>query len=315
VREGWRPAAFVALGIALAELPMAIRNLAVLGHVVPPARTARTWLVFYDQLYAYGAAPTRAAFWAQTREHMIQIREASVRSHLEHLAGVVAWPLLVFAALGAVTHLKSARGDRARALVVPLFLILTLLVPCLGAPLLSAKSRFVRNALPALAVLAAMGVAGVADALARVAPRVARLGPRASRALGAVVVAAAVLASTFLFHEPGRTLRTEYDRLAIYRDTTPAVVAGRSLSLAPDDVVLTDDPWRLAADLDVTTVMCPLNGPRAVEAVVEAYHPRYVVVPTGNRALAKLVATPRFPSREVAKAAGVTWYELLPGGG
>jgi hypothetical protein len=112
VREGWRPAAFVALGIALAELPMAIRNLAVLGHVVPPARTARTWLVFYDQLYAYGAAPTRAAFWAQTREHMIQIREASVRSHLEHLAGVVAWPLLVFAALGAVTHLKSARSCR-----------------------------------------------------------------------------------------------------------------------------------------------------------------------------------------------------------
>jgi Dolichyl-phosphate-mannose-protein mannosyltransferase len=294
-RASLRRAAAVALGAALLGLPFAMRNLDVFGHVTPEGRTLRLWMTSYDDLYRFLSDPTPALWWRQGLGRLAAVRKDAIVAHLGALVSQAPWPLVVFAAVGGVSLVRSARGK-----VLPLFVVLSLLVPCLVAPLIASADRFVMNVLPILCVMAAAGILAVRDLAARFAP---------PRIAGAAVIGAGLWSSAFVFRGP-TTVRAFVDGLARYRDT-PACLADAPrlapLALAPGDVVLTCDPWRVAAVLDVATVMCPNDGPAAVAAVVERYRPRYVLV-SSSPPLRRLVASGGL--RLVATLRDGAWYAL-----
>jgi hypothetical protein len=249
----------------------------------------------------FSSDPTPAAWWAQGPERLLAIRWRSLVGHLARLTLQVPWPLLALAALGVAVHVSA---ERRRGAVMPLLLVASLFVPCLLVPVVANPDRLVMNTLPILCILAAVGVLALVDRARRVASH---------PAIPVAVVGAAVVASSLVYREGG-SARDNLNIMHLYSDTPPALADPRALAplgLGRDDVVLTDDPLRVAAVLDVAAVTCPLDGPAAVDAVVEKYRPRFVLV--GPRPLERLVTGGRFPFRAVSSAGGATWYELVEG--
>jgi hypothetical protein len=310
LRERARRLGYVAAGLAALVLPFTLRNLAVFGRALPAGRALRLWMTSYGELYAFRGDPSPGVWWAQGRDRLLAVRVQALETHLDRLTHQVPWPLLALAALGLLAHARAARG---RAAALPLFVGLSLLVPCLTVPLIASFDRFVPNVLPVLCVLAAAGAFAVRDGVRWVVPLRAEDAPVPFRVLDALVVGGALWAATMVFRPP-RTIKADLDVLRVYRDTPASMADGKvvgPLGLRPDDVVLTDEPWRVAAVLDVATVMCPMDGPSAVDALVERYRPRFVLAAPGS-ALAGLVSRKRFPLRAVGTAKEATWYELEP---
>jgi hypothetical protein len=288
----------VIAGMAAIVVPFAIRNLVVFHRLVPLPRSLRPWMTSYWDLYAYLSDPSPKTFWSMSRQWMIDARKGSLLIHLDQLTHQVPWPLLALAALGAIVHVAFLRR---RGLPLALFPVLSLLVPCLLAPMIAAFDRFVMNVLPVLCVLAAIAVVAVRDAIGRVIR---------SPILDLALFSAAAAACTFVFREPF-TWHRYPDLLAFYRDTPPSLVAAEKLRLTPRDVVLTDDPWRVAAVLDASAIRVPTDGISAAEALVKKYRPRFVLV-SNNAVLKGLVAANHIPMKAVLTAKDATWYELSP---
>jgi hypothetical protein len=296
-REAARRGLWISLGMALLALPSALRNLAVFGRLVPAPRALRLWITTYGDLYAFQSDPTPARFWAQGWARLVEQRTEVVAAHLEVLTVQVPWPLLVLAVIGTLAHCYVFR---ARGLVLPAFLLLTLFGPTLVAPLLSSRLRFVLGALPVLCVLAVRGAVALCDLARRLVDR---------GAVDVVVLGGSLAASIFVF-QPGTTRETHLGALRWNREVPATIRAARSLHLQPDDTVLTDDPWRVAADLDVVTVMCPWDGVDAANAVAEKYRPRYLVTTRTSDTLRELQSSGRFRLRQVAQLEDATWFEF-----
>ncbi len=294
-RERARRVLWVALGMALFSLPFAVRNAVLFGHLVPESRSLRLWMANYNELYRFETHPSAARFWQQGWPRILGVRRDALVAHLRGLAVQIPWNLLPLGAAGVV-----ARARSPRSWVLPLFVLLSLLVPCLVVPLIANVGRFVVNVLPTVCIAASFGIFAVGDVLAR-----------RSRVLRAAAVGAGALASVAIYRG-GVSARTYLDALDVYR-TTPAVLTDADtlakLQLAPGDVVVTDDPWRVAAALDVATVMCPLDGYAAILALVEKYRPRLFLV-GGNAALKRLVATQTLDVAPVAVFPDRAWYAL-----
>jgi hypothetical protein len=86
--------------------------------------------------------------------------------------------------------------------------------------------------------------------------------------------------------------------------------AGRP-ALGPDDLVLTRDPWQVAALLDVRAVMVPFDGPQAMRDVIDHYRPRYLLARRGSWVDRNRVSLGSLAHRPVAQAGDAVWYELL----
>jgi hypothetical protein len=165
--------------------------------------------------------------------------------------------------------------------------------------------RFVMNTAPVLCVLAAAGAFAIRDLVTAILPW---------RTVGVLVVAGACAAGVAVYRAPKRA-PGDLDLLRYYRDTPASLDDARvrrMLAGRPDDVVLTCDPWRVAAVLDVATVMCPNDGAAAVDAVMERYRPRYVHAGIGT-ALAGLANRKRGTLREMARTGDAVWYEVGTG--
>jgi hypothetical protein len=292
----------VGLGAALLGLPFALRNLAVFGRVTPESRTMRLWMTSYDDLYRFLGDPTPALWWRQGIGRLVVARKDAIGLHLVAIVSQVPWPLLLFAAIGAILLLRSPAPRGAR--ILPLFVVLSLLLPCLVVPLIASADRFVMNVLPILCVMAASGIVATRDLAARRAP---------PRLADAAVIGLGLWSSVALFRAP-TTVRAFVDGLARYR-AAPASLADAprqaKLALAPGDVVLSCDPWRVSAVLDVAGVMCPNDGRAAIEALVARYRPRYVLV-SPRSPLQSLVSGGRAHLRLVATMDDGAWY-ALPG--
>ncbi|MGH7270635.1 MAG: hypothetical protein ACREJ3_09410 [Polyangiaceae bacterium] len=294
-RAATRRTFWVAAGMMGFVLAFVLRDLVVFGHLVPKSRSLRLWMTRYDDLYRFASDPSPATFWAQGAVRIANVRVDALRSHLDGLMHEVPWPLVAFSVAGVAAMVRSSR-----TWVLPLFFCLSLLVPCLVVPIIASVDRFAMNVLPVLCVAASFGIFAVRDAVARsTAPRFLRFA----------VLSAATLACIAVFRDP-ISFRTYIDRLRIYRHTPDFLANTRSLAplhLLPTDVVLTDEPWRVAAVLDVATVMCPVDGPAAVDAVVKKYRPRFVIAKS-NSSLQRLVAAKKFDLRAVATMKDATWY-------
>jgi hypothetical protein len=289
------------LGIALVGLPFWARDLVVFGHLVPPSRSLRLWMTRYDDLSRVLSTPSPQRFWAQGLARMTEVRWAAIRGHADLITRQLPWPLLVFAVAGAAVAILARPGPpgRARALPIPLFVLLSLLVPCLVVPLIANDGRFVMNVAPALCVLASSGIFAVADAIARLVRR---------RAVVLPAIAAGVWACAAVYRAPA-SFRTGIGYLDLYR-RTPACLDDTAqlapLHLDPHDVVLTDDPWRVAAVLDVAAVGLPADGPAAADVILDRYRPRFVLATTPPlRQLAR-----RKGMRAVATLRDGVWYAV-----
>lgn len=288
------------LGVALVVLPFTIRNQLVYG-LLPTGRSLRFWMRTLKDLDRFASDPTPAAWWAQGPSRLLYVRYRSIVGHLAQLTIQIPWPLLVLAAVGVAVHVSA---ERRRAAAIPSLVVASLLVPCLLVPIVANPDRFVMNTLPLFCILAAHGVFALVDRARRAVDH---------PAVAALVVGAAVLASSLVYREGGSAWDNVHV-LRLYGDAPPVLSdpeAIAPLRLGRDDVVLTDDPLRVAAVLDVAAIFCPTDGPAAVEALVDRYRPRFVLV--GSRALERLVKSGRFPFRAVSSAGGATWYELSEG--
>lgn len=301
IRERARRLVPVLLGMALVIVPFTLRNLLAFGHLLPTGRSLRFWMKSINDLDRFATDPTPAKWWAQGWERLLDIRFRTITLHLAQLTEQIPWPLVLFAVIGAVALL---RAERRRAAMLPSLFLASLLVPCLMVPVIANPDRFVMNMVPVLAIFAAVGAFAVAERARRSVDR---------RAVTVAVVGAAVAASSLLFRGEG-SVPALVGILRIYRDTPPeladaAVLA--PLGLERGDVVLTDDPLRAAATLDIAAITSPLDGFDSLEAAVEKYRPRFVLARTP--ALERLATRGRFPFRAVSSVKGVTWYELQEG--
>lgn len=298
LRENVRRTFCVVLGIGLLAAPFVIRNFVVFGETLPQGRSLRLWMTRYDELSAFHAHPSLVTWWAQGIEKLASLRWTALEGHLEVLTYQIPWPLVLLATIGVVLHIVRIRGRRPPA--IPLFFVFTWLVPCLVVPLIANADRFVMNTVPLLCVCASGAIFALLDFVKILV----------DKRIGWVLVAMAIWSCTTLFRSPGKN-SAYLAALHIYREERAYLNAGAlgALHLQRDDVVVTDDPWRVTAELDVATIMAPLNGDAAVEALVMEYRPRFVLV-TSSPALQRLAWRKRIPMHRVATFRGGAWYEV-----
>lgn len=285
-RFGW-----LALGVVLGQALMAMFNLVAFGRPVPPSRSFMPWITTYGDLYTFLTDPSRATWWAQGLHTILARSRATVTGQFSALFKQLPWMLPTSAAIGA--GVAAWRRD-TRAFPIVLFVLFTCSTTGILAPLLTSPDRTVMNATPALCLLSALAVAPLIDRARRWASHIA---------VGTATAAWGFLCCTLLWPAHIRLgggtnwapfLRAPADL------TDPATLA--SLDLHPTDVVLSNDPWQLAAVLDVRTVMWPLDGAPAVRAVIARYEPRYVLTRRGE-------AVP-VPAHVKARVGRSVWYEI-----
>lgn len=288
----------VVLGIGLVAAPFLVRNLAVFGEALPHGRSLRLWMTRYDELSGFLARPSPTVWWAQGTKILTNIRWNALEGHLEILTYQIPWPIVALAGLGFVLHLMRARSGRPPAAL--LFFLLTLLVPCLAVPLIANVDRFVMNTAPLLCMWASWAIFALADCVKSLF----------HKQMALLVVGLAIWSCTTMFRPPGKLAA----HIAVFRvfSEERAYLNPRALTalqLRRDDVVMTDDPWRVSAELDVATLMAPLDGDASVEAAIMKYRPRFVLV-SASPALQRLVWRHKIPMHRVANFRGATWYEL-----
>jgi hypothetical protein len=293
-RERARALSATLAGVALVGSPFWARNLAAFGHLAPPSHALRLWMVRYDELFRFLSTPSPARLSDQGFAALARVRLDAIRGHVDLLTRQAPWPLVVLAIVGAALALRTP-GDRPAASAVPLFVLLSLLVPCLVAPVIANDGRFVMNTLPALSVLASSAIVALAGGLRAKQPA---LGPLAALALGAASV---------LVFRGNASVRTGIGYLDAFR-RTPACLAHAgtvaSLRMTPSDVVMADDAWRVAAVMDVAAVRPPRDGEAAEDEVLARYAPRFVLADTAQ--LQRLAQ--RHGMVPVAAMQGGTWY-------
>jgi hypothetical protein len=282
------------LGTVIVQATLASYNLVEFGHAVPPTRSLMPWMTRYDELYDFLGDPSPATFWAQGLPAILRKIVVTAGDHFTQLVHQLPWMLPASALAGAGV---SAWRRNVRALPVVLFVLATCLVQAVLVPVLANPDRTTMNATPGLCILAALAVAPLFE-------RAKRMPARAATAL----LAAGWMFACCAWLWDGRILVVNgwinwRPFLHAPADLTdPATLA--SLDLHPDDVVLSQDPWGVAAVLDVRTVMWPKDGPRALDAVLATYRPRYVLTRLGERLP---------PAAHVkARIGRSVWYEIVP---
>ena len=291
-RARLRRLGFLLLGVVMGQALLAAYNLWAFGRPVPPTRSLMPWMTGYNELYSFLSDPSRATWWAQGLPAILAKIRATLELHLSSLFVQLPWMLPPSAAIGAALIVR--RKD-ARALPLVLFVLFNFLIQCVVVPVLASPDRTVMNATPWLCILAALAVAPL---LERVASRPARAAALAATA------GWAFLCCTWIWpHElrlGGWTYWPIFEQVPADL-TDPAALA--SLGLHPEDVVLSKDPFQLAAVLDVRTVMWPRDGAEALSAVIATYRPRYVLTRRGEPV--------PVPTRLKAQVGASAWYEIV----
>lgn len=274
-RVGIRPAVWLLAGVALALTPYVLYYASHFGTLVPLPRALLPYTLHYEDLFAY-PCPVTAERWHQAGAG------AAVASRLRALWFHLRL-LLVDAPVGLLpVALAGLVAARRRAMWVPAaFLLLSWIVPPMCVPHVANPNRLLAHATPLLCMLAAVAIVWVD-----------RRGWR---------VVALALGTMCLTCNP-RVLTLEspppYLRTGAFRP-----------SLSPQDVVLTDDSWRLAACLDVPTLQAPYPN-SGLPAVLVGFRPRYVVAWEGSYLLTGLNSLYPSPFKILSSQQGLTWYEL-----
>jgi len=306
-RAGW-----VILGAVCGVAPLFVYHLAAFGRLSPEPRSLTFWLREMDELYRMDSDPSFRGWLSQGVQRIGYERLRCLRALTYNILIQIAWPLLLSAAAGILSGI--ARG-RPEVFCLTLFLLLSAAVPTALVPFFTNPDRLVMHALPVLCALSAFAVGDFLEHL-RGKPLGARMAGLAATAIW--------IAGWILVRAPLNSQgHFEHGWKAQFRPV-PAhlVAAARRLGLTPADAILTQDPWQVAAVLDVHTVMIPYDGPGAMKRVVKLYHPRFVLLPDENskEANPKLVGyfkdyreiLDSLGFRQVLQVGSYRWYEQFP---
>lgn len=285
-------------------------NVVAFGRVQPLPRSLIPWMRSYPELYRYPAHVSRALWWAQGTHKLLALRKQVLSYQVSALAKGLPWPLLAFAALGAVAAIaqRDARGVAFVGYGLACWLGVVLV-----APIVSSADRFVLNVTPLLVVLAACGwsvmLRGAGALLGFFKRPWKRLGPALAQALLPVWVVGSVAC-----YWPRRLRWTGFDEAyARPFEQGPSYAdpgLRTRLGLTAQDVVLTCDPWRIAAMLRVRAVMCPWNGRAATTAVMLRYRPDFVVIVSDSRLRGFAPTSRNIHLERRLTTAGATWYRV-----
>ncbi len=228
------------------------------------------WLRSMDELYIVKSDPSVTAWRSQGFRQILAERVHCARVLTYQLLIQIAWPLLLMAATGMIA---GCRQRRVGILCLSLFLLLSAVVPTLLVPFGTNPDRLVMHALPILCILAASAVGDLNEwtQASRRWLRALFLAPTALLIVACFLVRARLNASGHF--EEGWKNQFRPLPMSLH-------LAARKLGLGPTEIIVTQDPWKLAAVLDVPTVMIPYDGPEALRQVVALYQPRFVLLPT-----------------------------------
>ncbi|RMG09979.1 MAG: hypothetical protein D6731_18565 [Planctomycetota bacterium] len=293
-RERRRRVLLTAFG-AVAVLALLVgRDVAVFGAPAPRPRRLALWACEAGDLYAYASDPSPAEWWASGPG----VRAlGAVGDCARGWVDFLPWPL---AAL-AFWELVAARGRRRGLAAFPptLFLGASWLVPALFAPAVANPARLALNTAPILCLLAA----------ARLGALRSGSGGRLRPALGGLGLGAGLLAACCWAWPLSAALPQDPRWLGDSLGPPVCFQAGGRPPLVPGDRVLTSNPWQAAFELGTPAVQVPVDGARALEAVVLRYRPRYFLV-LPDRTLHYLDQV-RFPWRVVQCTRQGTWLQIL----
>ncbi len=293
VRIGW-----LLLGSACCQLPLWGYNLVAFGAMTPEPRTMV--LFFTDiprELYTYGSNPAFATWWQQGIPGILDNIGDRMYVNAISFFRQNPWALGVFAVVGMI---RKVGGEPRAATTLPLslFVILSWLVPAVLVPNGASPDRLILNTTPVQCILAVVAFEGLV---------------RGRRGLTVLLPAAVV----FLFACTALSwpLRIENpvgrDWQSRFRPVPAHLLPAGRPTLQSDDLVLTRDPWQVAAFLDVRAVMVPFDGPLAMRDVIDHYRPRYLLARRGSEVDRYRVELGPLAYRQVAHAGDAVWYEIL----
>jgi hypothetical protein len=279
------------VGFMVGLVPLGAYNLAAFGHLSPPPRKGIFWMIASVDTYSFDVQPSPQRWAQRPLRDIVGGVTGSVGHMLWRLFCDDPWPLVVLALAGGVKR-RTSPDVRTLSWTV----LLLWLVPCLVAPYVASPLRLEGHATPILCILAVLGL-----------PELPRLAARARLLQGGL------LALALGWHWP---LPFQPGWNGAY-STCPAFARDRGalarLGLHPYDVVLTTSPWAVAAQLDVSTLLCPADPEvSAVYHVIDFYRPRFLMIEEGTRLAAFRDATGLrwLPLRELLRTPGSTWYEI-----
>jgi hypothetical protein len=293
VRIGW-----LLLGSACCQLPLWLYNLFAFGAMTPEPRTMV--LFFTDiptDLYTFGSNPSFATWWGQGLPTILDNIGDRLYENAFAFFKQNPWALGGLAVVGMI---RKVDGEPRFTTTLPLtmFVVLSWLVPAVLVPNGASADRLILNTTPIQCILAVLAF----DGLVR-----GRYRPPVLLLLGTVFLFACTVVSWPLRLENPLDLKWQSRFGPIPAHLLPA---GRP-ALGPDDLVLTRDPWQVAALLDVRAVMVPFDGPQAMRDVIDHYRPRYLLARRGSWVDRNRVSLGSLAHRPVAQAGDAVWYELL----
>jgi hypothetical protein len=260
------------------------------GAFVPKPRSLGLYLTEYNDLNRFLVPVTKARWLAQGFHVIVQQRWDTLCYRIYRCGTELPWPIGVLALVGIGIGWRRHR-DGVRLVVG--FMLLAWVVTSVLAPFLSI-GRLAGLIFPEECILAALAIAALSER---------------RRWVGALLLLACVRlywpAATPHWNWRGYTAMPPYLALTLQSP----------LKLTPQDLVLTSNPFEVAADLDVQTVTAPADGvPEAFYAVIQAYRPHYMIVQAGSTmaGFQEYTHLAGLHIRPVLQAADATWYEFIP---
>jgi hypothetical protein len=318
---------FAALaGICL--VPYFLYNIHFFGRISPEARSLTPLMTDFGQFYEFGSDPSLASYAKLGFEGIARLHIEALAFFAKNLWGNIPYlllltgtlcPVLRWIACRRAARVESARsgqpdlsntavpprnhqpecgrsdGCRTAAIVTLLsYVILSAAIPLSIAPIASNYDRFLLNTIPVLCVLAVWSI----EPLLRF---------RWTANLGILIVATFLLAYVqWPFHPRKPWTSAWKDR---FSSIPVSLAPGNHPEMNPDDIVLSEIPARLCAQLGVNSISAPWDGtvidesegPReydrffpvfrrkrtvvSVETcrrVIARYHPRFILAADGS---------------------------------
>lgn len=308
IRTRLEQAGWLLAGASAGVILLLAYNIWAFGAATPPPRAMVPWMVTFRDLYRFDTDPSFASFNAQGASFLLRQIRDTLSTRVEQLPVELPLPLLVLGALGCYTR-GSGKDRDGSTFVIPCLIGLFCVVPAVLAPRVSYNpGRFTQLTVPLACALAA-------SALGRLTAR------WESRRWIPIGVSAVLAFSCIVWFWPLEICNpldpTRW--LDSFAPLPEYLAPGAHPPLGPDDVVMSTDPWEVAAVLGVPAIMVPIDSAEAMRKVAFKYHARYLLVvkkstwysvaqTAGARALKR-----QFPKRLLRATRDAVWFELPRG--
>lgn len=254
----------ISLGYLLVMMPWFVRNLNVIGSVMPLGGTQTIWFTSYDDLFNYPPLSTPATLFAQGVGAFISSRWLAFTNNLGTFVAVeglvVMTPLML---VGLWQRRRTAFIQPFWIYVVGLHLAMTVVFPFPGY-----RGGLLHSAAALVPLWAALGVVGLDGVVEWVARRRRRWNVRSAKLVfSAGLVVMAILLSVMI----GLPNRVKV------QGASPLYKALRE-QIPADARVMINDPAQLYYFTGLGGVVLPNESPDVIREIAREYDVRYLVI-------------------------------------